>query len=982
MTDPTVIPSSESVEVSGGTEYVEVNGGIDVVEIQLASTVDVVDVGTQGPVGPQGETGPAGADASVVELDDIGNVTITSNTSGELLVWNGSAWVNNTAAEASLSEVGHTHTESDITDLGSYIEASEVLSSIPNADKSIILDDDSGVPIGFIAGNNSPTLGDFTSMTFFAGHYPGLGGLLGFGAGDGVTSLDVFFARSVDGGSPAMAVLDGGLSLVQLMGDDPRAGISGVQDFVTRGYADSNYSAASHTHTESDITDLQSYLLDVTGESLSDLSDVTITSIASGELLKWTGAAWENNTLAEAGISATGHTHTESDITDLDHSVDVVSNVAQDTILGRTTAGSGDSEELTAADVRTLINVEDGSTADQTPAELLTAIKTVDGASSGLDADLLDGNEASAFATAGHTHAYVDESGDTMTGQLLVDLGSDTTGIVVQADAAQTADLVAVQDSVGSNKFTVSSSGVLGGNGTRLLIGQHLRPNVTNQRDLGSTGNRWKDVWFAGTLSGSEAILAPTAAGDIPLTITAHASQTADLLKLQSNAGSDIFAVEADGDIVLDDDSVGIYFGSSGSNQSIIGNAGHIEIRPASSRATYLKNEGGDNALIVGTDVNPFQVRIEGHDATTDEVLVLKGQASQSGNMLSVHDSSDTELFSVTSAGYAHAPDGAVGTPSLSFISDTDTGLFSDGADSLGIALGGALFGTIENNAVIGVDALHVGDYSGGAHTAVTAYGPAIFDSSGNTKVYLLDFVGTPLLQMMDASGNGTQLTMAGTSGLALTAIGSGVAELTAKQIHASQALTGASDPVLTIGATDTGFAAGLSDVVTFSQSGTEVFRWASTGATLPGAHATYDLGNSIVRWLTIYGHDLNLSNDITFTASAGGVIRGQVVDVNDNVGYEYTLVLADAGQYVRLDDGAATPNAVICHVPTNANVAFPVGTVITVRQVAGQVEVRGQGGVTINTPETLLLRAAGSTAQLVKVATNEWDLMGDLEAA
>jgi hypothetical protein len=46
-------------------------------------------------------------------------------------------------------------------------------------------------------------------------------------------------------------------------------------------------------------------------------------------------------------------------------SVDVVSNVATDRILGRTTAGTGDSEQLTASAVRTLINVEDGATADQ-----------------------------------------------------------------------------------------------------------------------------------------------------------------------------------------------------------------------------------------------------------------------------------------------------------------------------------------------------------------------------------------------------------------------------------------------------------------------------------------------------------------------------------------------------------------------------------------------------------------------------------------
>lgn len=56
--------------------------------------------------------------------------------------------------------------------------------------------------------------------------------------------------------------------------------------------------------------------------------------------------------------------------------VDVVSNVAQDRILGRTSSGSGDSEELTAAQVRTLLNVEDGATGDQSDAEIETAYNT------------------------------------------------------------------------------------------------------------------------------------------------------------------------------------------------------------------------------------------------------------------------------------------------------------------------------------------------------------------------------------------------------------------------------------------------------------------------------------------------------------------------------------------------------------------------------------------------------------------------------
>ena len=51
-------------------------------------------------------------------LDGLSNTTITSNTNGEILRWNGSAWVNNTLAEAGIAPVSHTHTRSQITDLG------------------------------------------------------------------------------------------------------------------------------------------------------------------------------------------------------------------------------------------------------------------------------------------------------------------------------------------------------------------------------------------------------------------------------------------------------------------------------------------------------------------------------------------------------------------------------------------------------------------------------------------------------------------------------------------------------------------------------------------------------------------------------------------------------------------------------------------------------------------------------------------------
>jgi hypothetical protein len=76
---------------------------------------------------------------------------------------------------------------------------------------------------------------------------------------------------------------------------------------------------------------------------------------------------------------------------------------------------------ITKSALLSALNVEDGATADQTAAQILTAIKTVDGAGSGLDADLLDGLSSASFATSAQgtlaTNA-LPKAGGTMTGDL------------------------------------------------------------------------------------------------------------------------------------------------------------------------------------------------------------------------------------------------------------------------------------------------------------------------------------------------------------------------------------------------------------------------------------------------------------------------------------------------------------------------------------------------------------------------------------
>jgi hypothetical protein len=55
---------------------------------------------------------------------------------------------------------------------------------------------------------------------------------------------------------------------------------------------------------------------------------------------------------------------------------------------------------LLSSDKSKLDAIEAGATADQTPSEILTAIKTVDGAGSALDGDLLDGQQGSFYQNA------------------------------------------------------------------------------------------------------------------------------------------------------------------------------------------------------------------------------------------------------------------------------------------------------------------------------------------------------------------------------------------------------------------------------------------------------------------------------------------------------------------------------------------------------------------------------------------------------
>jgi hypothetical protein len=95
-----------------------------------------------------------------------------------------------------------------------------------------------------------------------------------------------------------------------------------------------------------------------------------------------------------------------------------------------------------------------------------------------------------------------------------------------------------------------------------------------------------------------------------------------------------------------------------------------------------------------------------------------------------------------------------------------------------------------------------------------------------------------------------------------------------------------------------------------------------------------------------------------------------------------YTVVLGDAFKLVTMSVAGAND----FQIPTNASVAFPVGTVINVIQIgAGQTTIKAvtSGTTTISSTGASAiapkLRAQYSAASCIKVATDTWYVVGDI---
>ena len=209
---------------------------------------------------------------------------------------------------------------------------------------------------------------------------------------------------------------------------------------------------------------------------------------------------------------------------------------------------------------------------------------------------------------------------------------------------------------------------------------------------------------------------------------------------------------------------------------------------------------------------------------------------------------------------------------------------------------------------------------------------------------------------------------------------------ITSSDLTASRAVTSSATgkiEVSSVTSTELGYVSGVTSAIQTQIDGKQ--------ATITGAATTIDDADlTASRALVSDGSGKVAVSDVTSTEL--GYLDGVTSAIQTQVDAKtaklittnrqtasYTLVLGDADKLVEMN--VATANNLT--VPPNSSVAFATGTQILLAQYgAGQTTVVAGSGVTIRSNGAKLkLNVQYSGATLIKIATDEWYLFGDIVA-
>ena len=170
-----------------------------------------------------------------------------------------------------------------------------------------------------------------------------------------------------------------------------------------------------------------------------------------------------------------------------------------------------------------------------------------------------------------------------------------------------------------------------------------------------------------------------------------------------------------------------------------------------------------------------------------------------------------------------------------------------------------------------------------------------------------------------------------------------------------------------------------IGDVTVSSPLSGDYLKWNGSQWVNSNINLSSDTNGDYVQNL-VAGSGISISNNsgeaATPTISVNNTIARS--EVNVQTGANYNLILSDLGKLITMDN--SSPMTVT--VPLNSSQAFSVGDKIDIlRKGSGSLTITQEAGVTVNATPGKILRAQWSSATLIKLDTNMWVAIGDLQA-
>jgi hypothetical protein len=500
---------------------------------------------------------------------------------------------------------------------------------------------------------------------------------------------------------------------------------SGLDADLLDGQSSAAFAQAVHTHAQADVTGLTAALaakLDASSYTAADVRTKLLTVDGAGSGID----ADLLDGLSSAAFATAVHTHAIGDVTGLQAALDgkgdlssaVSVSVDSEVMLYSGTTGklakraAGSGLATLAAGVLTLTDPATFATAahthaiadttglqaaldaklasaDYTAADVLAKLLTVDGAGSGIDADLLDGQSSAAFAAAAHAHVIADVTGLQGALDAKLDASSYTAADVL-------AKLITV-DGAGSGVDADLLDGISSAGYLQTSTYQALTPVWTNSHTFSAAAYHGITVAEVAGITGL--LQAPTMlyAATRQVTVRAAGSATHRLVRVNTS-----FAAPS---AILNAESVGSFECGGYDGSTIQGSATRLE-------ATALENWTGSVrgcslsifATPAGTTTLTEGLRVGG--TTTVAVQFANGTASQPAMGFIAATGTGIYRTGGGSLGLAVAGvltgafnangqntclDGTVSLPSFSLINDPDTGLYRISANVLGVTCGATM---------------------------------------------------------------------------------------------------------------------------------------------------------------------------------------------------------------------------------------------------------------------------------------------------